>query len=145
MSITDRLDFTVKQQTITSPLNVEVSAHHISMFEAVPTTVKGLYGGSKNITLYNIQPAKSRELIQACHQLVSSIEKDLDGYQIIMLSKSCEVWTKEGETSINNVFFKVSINHQTQKVFVTPIMNNVAHPEEITFKLKPKPEEEEFQ
>lgn len=122
--------------------DTQVAIHHISMFVSRTVTQPTEYGTTKKTTVYSIEKANSYELKKACSNAVRSLQKSekLDGYEYIMMTKRAEVWIKKHEDYINNIFFKVSINHTDEKVFITPILNIVeTESDDIIFPAEPLP------
>lgn len=113
--------------------NHSIGTHSITSFEARKVTKPNAYGTSKQVTVYNIEKADSHQVKRACCKAVSALKasKKLEDYEYIMMTKRAECWIKtyEGNSPyVNNIFFKVDINNEDFKVFITPILTNREEP-----------------
>jgi hypothetical protein len=87
------------------------------------------FGSTRTATQYIIKPDTSQDFNMYSRALTKQLRKYLDGYEVFILTKKCEVWKEKGNDdaveSINAFRFVISIDHYNEKVWISVIFTQV--------------------
>lgn len=87
------------------------------------------FGSTRTATQYIIKPDTSQDFNAYSRALTKQLRKYLDGYEIYVLTKKCEVWKeKDNDDPVENINafrFVVSIDHYNEKVWISVIFTQV--------------------
>lgn len=110
------------------------SKYPLSTFPKVQVNTNDTFGSSRKTTHYTIPQGKIPDLEAYSRSFVKALNSDLPGYEAVVLTKKAEFWApkwrEDDITYCNAVKLTASINHATQKIWITIILTALQASEE---------------
>ena len=100
----------------------------LSTFQKTQANTQDSFGSSRKTIHYTVPKGKIPDLEAYSRSFVKALNSVLPGYEAVVLTKKAEFWSpkwREDEESItycNAVKFTASVNHATQKIWITVIL-----------------------
>jgi hypothetical protein len=135
----------------TNTVGLKTKTPIANLQKAPPSITKDSFGSTKKTTHYVIARGALPEIETLSRNLVASLTTDLPhkNFEFHVLTKRAEFWRPKGREEdvdfFNAIRFTAVVNHNTNKVWITPILTVVAETPKIIPEESPSElEEEEF-